>query len=241
MIQVPIADPQNQWHTYAVNWTSAAITWMVDGVAVRTLNYNDAKGGTRFPQTPMRLRLGIWAGGDPTLPQGTITWAGGPTDFTKGPYTMSIDSTKVTNYSPASKYHYKDNSGSWQSVEVIGGNTGGIVSPGQQAVQNAAAPSSTDGQSTPSVKVPDLPHETGSDSGTNPFSNSTISTTLSSIATSSAAPSKTPIATSSSATSSGSKSSATAAKASSAASGLGGMRDVAGLSALSLLSLMLFG
>jgi beta-glucanase (GH16 family) len=240
MIQVPVADPQNQWHTYAVNWTSAAITWLVDGVAVRTLNYNDAKGGTRFPQTPMRLRLGIWAGGDPSNPQGTIQWAGGATDFSKGPYTMSIDSATITNYSPASKYHYKDNSGSWQSIEVIGGNAGGIVSPGQQAVQNAAQPSSTGGQTTPSSKVPDSPIQTAAVSASQFFGNGTAGSTLTS-SVGSAAATKTAASAGTSAASSTSKSSASAAKASNAASGLGGMREAAGLSILSLFSLVLFG
>jgi len=32
----------------------------------------------------MRLKLGNWAGGGPTQPEGTIEWAGGKCDFTKG-------------------------------------------------------------------------------------------------------------------------------------------------------------
>jgi hypothetical protein len=30
----------------------------------RTVHYADAKGDTRFPQTPMRVRIGTWATGD---------------------------------------------------------------------------------------------------------------------------------------------------------------------------------
>jgi len=240
MVQIPVADPQNQWHTYGVNWTSAAITWLIDGVAVRTLKYEDAKGGTRFPQTPMRFRLGIWAGGDPSNPKGTIDWAGGLTDFSKAPFAMSIDSTTITNYSPADKYHYKDNSGDWKSIEVIGGSAGGIVSAGQQSVQNDVQSSSTAGQSTGSTKVPDLPIETAKPSGVaTQFSNTTISTTLSNSSSSAAAP-KASTSSSSAAAPSASKSSPSAAKATNSASGLGGVREVVGISVFSIISLILF-
>jgi len=155
MVYVPVPSVQSQYHTYAVNWTSAALTWLVDGVAVRTLNYNDAKGGTRFPQTPMHLRLGIWAGGDPKgNSPGTVTWAGGNVDYTKGPFSMNVDSVNVVNYSPGSKYHWKDNSGSWQSIQVIGGTTGGIVDPGQVAASKPSAITSSIKVTTPSAIVP---------------------------------------------------------------------------------------
>jgi beta-glucanase (GH16 family) len=243
MVQIPVADPQNQWHTYGINWTSAAITYFVDGAAVRTLKYEDAKGGSRFPQTPMRLRLGLWAGGDPTNGQGTVDWAGGLTDYSKAPFTMYIDSTTVTNYSPADKYHYKDNSGDWKSIEVIGGSTGGIVSPGQQNVQNAAVSSSTSGQSTGSAVGPDASVQTvqaSSSFTSKSYDNSTVSTSAVSAAATKT-PATSPTSASTPSGSSTSKSSATAAKATNAASGLGGMREVAGLSVLSVLSLILFG
>jgi len=244
MVQVPVADPQNQWHTYGVNWTSAAITWLIDGVAVRTLNYGDAKGGTRFPQTPMRLRLGIWAGGDPGNPKGTIEWAGGLTDFSKAPFSMTVDSATITNYSPADKYHYKDNSGDWKSIEVIGGSAGGIVNPGQQSVQNAAVSSSTAGQSTASSKVPTLPIETAKGSPSSEFvtfpSSNATKTSLPDTP-SSASATRTPVSPSS-ASASASKSSPAAAKATTnAAPGFGGMREIAGLSVFSALVLVLFG
>jgi len=149
MVYVPIADPQNQWHTYGVNWTSAAITWLVDGAPVRTLNYADAKGGTRFPQTPMKLKVGIWAGGDPSNNgAGTVTWAGGNVDYAKGPFSMYVDSINIVNYSPAQTYKYKDNSGTWQSIDVIGGSEGGIESPSQVAAQQSSVTSSIFSAST---------------------------------------------------------------------------------------------
>jgi len=112
-------EAQGGLHTYAVNWTTSAMTFLIDGAPVRTVNAADAKG--KFPQTPMRLKLGIWAGGDASRTKDQITWAGGAIDWSKAPYTVVIDSVKIVNYNPAEQYRYKDNSGSWQSIEIIGG------------------------------------------------------------------------------------------------------------------------
>ncbi|KIW00184.1 uncharacterized protein PV09_08225 [Verruconis gallopava] len=146
MVYIPVSDPQNQAHTYAVNWTSSAITWFVDGAAVRTLLYADAQGGTRFPQTPMKLKVGIWAGGDPTNnAPGTVAWAmggqPGTTNYADGPFSMYVESVKIVNYSPADSYTYGDNSGTWQSIKVQGGSTGGIVSPDQIAAEQSTVSS----------------------------------------------------------------------------------------------------
>jgi beta-glucanase (GH16 family) len=147
MNYIPVSDPQNDEHTYSVNWTSSAITWLVDGAAVRTLTYEDAQGGSRFPQTPMKLKVGIWAGGDPAgNAKGTVTWAmggqPGSTDYSKGPFSMFVESINIVNYSPADTYKYKDNTGSWESIDVIGGTAGGIVSPGQIAAEQSTISSS---------------------------------------------------------------------------------------------------
>ncbi|KAJ5091502.1 hypothetical protein NUU61_006372 [Penicillium alfredii] len=69
---VSVSSPEETFHTYAVDWTSSKIDWLLDGNVVRTLNYADAVGGSNFPQTPMRIRIGIWAGGDPDNAEGTI-------------------------------------------------------------------------------------------------------------------------------------------------------------------------
>nr|AAC61261.1 allergen [Aspergillus fumigatus] len=65
---VPVATPQETFHTYTIDWTKDAVTWSIDGAVVRTLTYNDAKGGTRFPQTPMRLRLAAGPAATPATP-----------------------------------------------------------------------------------------------------------------------------------------------------------------------------
>ncbi|QKX62132.1 uncharacterized protein TRUGW13939_09289 [Talaromyces rugulosus] len=113
-----VDSPQTQTHTYTIDWQKDAITWSVDGSVVRTLTA--AAAGDYFPQTPMTLRIGIWAGGDPTEPEGTIEWAGGVTDFTKGPFTMYIESVTIKNANPGSSYTYGDNSGSADSIKISG-------------------------------------------------------------------------------------------------------------------------
>jgi hypothetical protein len=67
----------------------------------------------------MTVRLGIWAGGDPSLNKYTIEWAGGETDFTKGPYTMYVQSAEIKDYSTGSEYEFTDKTGSWQSIKTI--------------------------------------------------------------------------------------------------------------------------
>lgn len=67
-----VTDPVEEYHTYAVDWTAERIEWILDGTVVRTLEYADAVDGTNFPQTPMVVKIGIWAGGDPSNSAGTI-------------------------------------------------------------------------------------------------------------------------------------------------------------------------
>ncbi|KAF2203642.1 rasp f 9, partial [Delitschia confertaspora ATCC 74209] len=120
MLEGSVANPQQTFHTYALDWKPEALTWEIDGVPVRTLKYADAVGGKNYPQTPSNVRIGIWAGGDPDNKEGVIQWAGGKTDYSKAPFTMVVESVKITNYNPGTEYKWKDQSGSWQSIEVLG-------------------------------------------------------------------------------------------------------------------------
>ena len=118
-IYYPVDNPQENFHNYTTEWTAEKIEWSIDGTVVRTLNYSDANGGANFPQTPMNVRLGVWAGGDSANSNYTVEWAGGPVDYTKGPYTMIVNKARVTDYSTGSEYKYGDKTGSWQSIQKI--------------------------------------------------------------------------------------------------------------------------
>lgn len=160
----PVASPQTQVHTYAVNWTADAITWIIDGTAVRTLTPTQADGGVHFPQTPMRCRLGIWAGGDPSNGEGTIEWAGGKTDFSQAPFTMTVQSVKIENYSPGSSYTYGDQSGSAGSIKVAGGSAnsnGGVFADSSSSSSSSSSPApASSPASSPSKADPTTPATT---------------------------------------------------------------------------------
>lgn len=115
-------NPQDDFHNYTIDWNQTRIEWYVDNIKVRTLTPDEAQNNTRYPQTPMNIRLGSWAAGDPNKNDpGVVEWAGGKTDFSKGPYTMTIQSVYAQDYTSAAKYSWDnmDASGDWEKVKVI--------------------------------------------------------------------------------------------------------------------------
>ncbi|KAK3331454.1 glycoside hydrolase family 16 protein [Apodospora peruviana] len=118
-----IGGVQDDYHNYTTVWTKDALHFYIDTNLVRTLLPKDANNTLYYPQTPMRLSIGIWAGGDPTLPEGTRQWAGGDTDYSKGPYTMFVKSAMVEDFSSGKEYTYSDKTGSWQSIKISEGNS----------------------------------------------------------------------------------------------------------------------
>ncbi|OTB02832.1 glycoside hydrolase family 16 protein [Hypoxylon sp. CI-4A] len=113
---------QDDYHNYTSVWTKDKLEWYIDTVHIRTLLATDANNTLYYPQTPMKLSLGIWAGGDPDQPKGTIEWAGGVTDYAE-PYTMYVKSAYVQDYSTGKEYSYDDHSGSWESIKIATGNS----------------------------------------------------------------------------------------------------------------------
>jgi beta-glucanase (GH16 family) len=139
---VPVAAPQNTFHTYSIDWTASAIKWSIDGNVIRTLAYGDANGGKNYPQTPMQVKMGNWVGGSSTAPEGTVQWAGGLTDFKNAPFTMNVKSVTIQDYSTGgSQYVYSDMSGSWQSIKADG-TSGGSSSSGSSSSSSPSAASS---------------------------------------------------------------------------------------------------
>jgi beta-glucanase (GH16 family) len=114
----------DEFHTYSIDWTADQIVWSIDGQTVRAMTQQQAEAG-QYPQTPMYIKVGAWAGGDPSNPQGTIQWAGGITDYSAGPFTMYVKSVDVTDYSTGSQYSYSGTSGTWQSITSSGGQING--------------------------------------------------------------------------------------------------------------------
>ncbi|CAJ2504574.1 Uu.00g119680.m01.CDS01 [Anthostomella pinea] len=123
---------QGDYHNYTSVWTADKLEWHIDGALVRTLLPAEANNTYTYPQTPMKLSLGIWAGGDSDQPKGTIEWAGGLTDYDKGPYTMYIKSAAVQDYSTGKEYTYSDMSGSSDSIKITTGNSTAVENINKQ-------------------------------------------------------------------------------------------------------------
>ncbi|KAG7192335.1 transglycosylase [Scheffersomyces spartinae] len=133
------SSPLLNFHTYTIEWTEDQITWTCDGKLDRTLLSTNPQG---FPQTPMYIMAGAWAGGDPNNQIGTIEWAGGLTDYNKGPFQMYIKSIIVSDYSSGKSYSYTDKSGTWQSIKSDGGKINGRIQEAQKefaTLQSVAA------------------------------------------------------------------------------------------------------
>ena len=109
-----------------IDWSASQIVWQIDGVTVRVLTAANAEPN-QYPQTPMQVKVGSWSGGDPSNAPGTITWARGPTDYSKGPFSMVVKSLSVTDYSTGTQYKYGSTSGNWQDIVAVNGkvNSGG--------------------------------------------------------------------------------------------------------------------
>lgn len=75
-----LANAQKDYHNYTVDWTKDYLNYIIDGQIVRTV---PAAASGEYPQTPCMIRFGIWAAGDASQPNGTITWAGGLTDWSQ--------------------------------------------------------------------------------------------------------------------------------------------------------------
>lgn len=121
-----VANPQSQMHKYTIDWTADALNWLIDDVVVRTLTYDDAKGGTTYPQTPMQIKLGTWVAGGADSPEGTVEWAGGYTDFSQAPFIGYYQKISITDYANGAKnavsYSYDGTSGTYESIKIVTGD-----------------------------------------------------------------------------------------------------------------------
>ncbi|KAF2017522.1 glycoside hydrolase family 16 protein [Aaosphaeria arxii CBS 175.79] len=121
-----MAPPQEEFHNYTIDWTKERIQWWVDGNMLRELKPEEALNGFNYPQTPMNIRLGAWSGGDVENNHiETVKWAGGETDFSKAPFTMTVQTVYAHDYTTAKEYSWEnmDASGSWEKVKVIEGKS----------------------------------------------------------------------------------------------------------------------
>lgn len=107
------------FHMYGMDWNVDRMLFTLDGSNIRTVSPTN---NNQYPQTPMRVTMGIWADGDANNTPGTRYWAGGDTDYSEGPFSMIVQAIKITDYSTGSAYHYGDQSGNWNSIKAINGS-----------------------------------------------------------------------------------------------------------------------
>lgn len=123
----PVSGAVTKVNKYSIEYTPKAVKWFINDAVVRTLTYEEAGNGAKFPQTPMEVRLGTWVGGRKDKPEGTVEWAGGLADFSKAPFNAYYKSISIVDYAggegPTDKdvkeYVYGDKSGSYQSIKVV--------------------------------------------------------------------------------------------------------------------------
>lgn len=153
-----VTTPEEEWHTYTLDWTSSTIKWYIDNNLIRTVNYGDAiaLNGKNYPQTPMRVKIGSWVGcasqaaaSNPAT-SGTCSWAGGPADFSKAPFDMLVKSVTVEDYGCASEYVYGDMSGSYQSIKSVG-TCGGTTTTSLSTHSTTTISSTSHTTSTPTM------------------------------------------------------------------------------------------
>ncbi|CAI6083681.1 unnamed protein product [Clonostachys chloroleuca] len=180
-----VSKPYTTYHTYGFDWTSSKLDWLIDGEVVRTLAFEDAVGGTRFPQTPSQVKIGTWVGGKSSNSDGLIWWAGGLTDFNDAPFDAYFKSVKVTDYAGGNsaaeesilEYGYTDMSGTWQGIEVVKGEAVSSSSSSSTVPATTASEKSSSSTKSPTVSNTSATSESTSSADSSPIKSPVGSTT----------------------------------------------------------------
>lgn len=131
-----VSNTYENFHTYEIDWTPEELTWSIDGNAFRTLKkadtYNESTESYHYPQTPSRVQISLWPGGDSKNKIGTVAWAGGAIDWNSddikdnGYYYMLLKNISVECYMPPSSIHIEgdqsyvfNNSKSFDQDDII--------------------------------------------------------------------------------------------------------------------------
>ncbi|KUJ22973.1 uncharacterized protein LY89DRAFT_663460 [Mollisia scopiformis] len=191
-LNISLSDTFNNYHTYEIDWTPDAITWLVDGQIGRTKKRSDTWNATSnqwmFPQTPARVQLSLWPAGLASNGQGTVDWAGGLVDWNSadiqanGYYYATFESVTVSCYNATSSpgtntgvsYTYNGYTGT--NDTVVDGTDATVLSSflatGTNMTLGAVASGSSSG-TQPSTTAETVPGLTGGDPGVDSHSSST--------------------------------------------------------------------
>ncbi|KAL6870471.1 concanavalin A-like lectin/glucanase [Trichoderma novae-zelandiae] len=130
-----------QPHQYAIEWTPSNLTFSIDDVVRKTWHAGDSADSadssipaSKWPQTPMQVKLGIWSVSNASDP-GTVSWAGGLPDWTgraadKDPYAAYFHSLRLEDYAGGCNetepdvggidYLYDDRTTGWGAIDLLG-------------------------------------------------------------------------------------------------------------------------
>lgn len=90
--QLPRGTFDGDFHVFAVDWQPDRITWLVDGIAYRTVRPADLPGGSRWVfDHPFVIILNVAVGGN---------FVGAPDNTTTFPQTMLVDHVRVYGTTP---------------------------------------------------------------------------------------------------------------------------------------------
>jgi len=178
-LNITLSDTFDNYHTYEIDWTPDAITWLVDGQVGRTKKRTDTWNATSnqwmFPQTPARVQLSLWPAGLASNGIGTVDWAGGLVDWNSqdiqnnGYYYATFESVTVSCYNATSppgtntgvSYTYSGYAGT--NDTVVDGKEPTVLSSflGTGTDMSAGAPSGTASGAVPSSSVETVPGISG--------------------------------------------------------------------------------
>ncbi|KAL4931013.1 glycoside hydrolase family 16 protein [Aspergillus undulatus] len=120
-----VANADTEYHNYTTYWDQDRLEWWIDGELRRTVNYSEPLTvyGKNYPQSPCQVKVSLWPAGLPTQSTGNIEWAGGLVDWDDLPFTMAVQRIRVQDFHTGKEYEYSDKSGSYESINVISGNS----------------------------------------------------------------------------------------------------------------------
>ncbi|GMM38336.1 hypothetical protein DASC09_056750 [Saccharomycopsis crataegensis] len=207
----------SEYHTYTIEWTETKLTWSFDGKVIATVVAADVSndGAHDYPASPMKVFLGLWAGGDSTS-SGTVSWAGGSTVMSGVPYIYNVEYLSVVDYSTGSSYSYstdKKATISSNGGKINGNKDGSLPSEYTTPALNGATSTSSTKTSSTSTKTSSTTSNTSTKS-----TGSTSSTSTKTSSTTSNTSTKSTSSTSSTSTKASSTNSSTSTKASSTTS-----------------------
>lgn len=116
----------DDFHTYTVEWTDKFLKFSIDGAERKTWQSGEIPA-EKWPQTPMQVKLGLWAVEGYNDP-GEIAWAGGVPDWRNKPFAAAFHSVEVEDYTGwceeveagPIEYQYDAEGKGWADVRVAG-------------------------------------------------------------------------------------------------------------------------